>query len=62
MFDLNKYRTITIHIQYPKRSCGTVDPGAAMVPILLSVIPVIVFYLTCQKYIVKGAAAGAVKG
>lgn len=62
VLDINEYRTITIHIQYLKGSYGTVDLGATMALILLSIIPVIVFYLTCQKYIIKGVAAGAVKG
>ena len=62
VLDLNKYRTIMIHIQYLKGSYGTVDLGATMALILLSIIPVIVFYLTCQKYIIKGVAAGAMKG
>ena len=62
VLDINQYRTIPIHIQYLKGSYGTVDLGATMALILLSIIPVIVFYLTCQKYIIKGVAAGAVKG
>ena len=62
VLDINKYRTIPIHIQYLKGSYGTVDLGATMALILLSIIPVIIFYLTCQKYIIKGVAAGAVKG
>ncbi len=62
VLDITKYRTIPIHIQYLKGSYGTVDLGATMALILLSIIPVIVFYLTCQKYIIKGVAAGAVKG
>ncbi len=62
VLDKNLYRTIMIHIQYLKGSYGTVDLGATMALILLSIIPVIVFYLTCQKYIIKGVAAGAVKG
>ncbi len=62
VLDINKYRTIPIHIQYLKGSYGTVDLGATMALILLSIIPVIVFYLSCQKYIIKGVAAGAVKG
>lgn len=62
VLDINDYRTIPIHIQYLKGSYGTVDLGATMALILLSIIPVIVFYLTCQKYIIKGVAAGAVKG
>ena len=62
VLDINEFRTITIHIQYLKGSYGTVDLGATMALILLSIIPVIIFYLTCQKHIIKGVAAGAVKG
>ena len=62
VLDINDYRTIPIHIQYLKGSYGTVDLGATMALILLSIIPVIIFYLCCQKHIVKGVAAGAVKG
>jgi len=62
VLDINEYRTIPIHIQYLKGSFGTVDMGATMALILLSVVPVIVFYLLCQKHIIKGVAAGAVKG
>ena len=62
VLDINEYRTIPIHIQYLKGSYGTVDLGATMALILLSIIPVIVFYLICQKHIIKGVAAGAVKG
>ena len=62
VLDINKYRTIPIHIQYLKGSYGTVDLGATMALILLSIIPVIIFYLICQKHIIKGVAAGAVKG
>ena len=62
VLDITKYRTLPIHIQYLKGSYGTVDLGATMALILLSIIPVIVFYLTCQKHIIKGVAAGAVKG
>jgi len=62
VLDRTKYMTIPIHIQYLKGSYGTVDLGATMALILMSIIPVIVFYLTCQKHIIKGVAAGAVKG
>ena len=62
VLDITEYRTIPIHVQYLKGSYGTVDLGATMALILLSIIPVIVFYLTCQKHIIKGVAAGAVKG
>jgi len=62
VLDINEYRTLPIHIQYLKGSYGTVDLGATMALIFMSIIPVIVFYLTCQKHIIKGVAAGAVKG
>ncbi len=62
VLDTNKYRTIPIHIQYLKGSYGTVDLGATMALILLAIIPVVIFYLACQKDIIKGVAAGAVKG
>ena len=62
VLDITEYRTLPIHIQYLKGSYGTVDLGATMALILLSIIPVIVFYLSCQKHIIKGVAAGAVKG
>ena len=62
VLDRTNYLTIPIHIQYLKGSYGTVDLGTTMALILLSIIPVIVFYLTCQKHIIKGVAAGAVKG
>ena len=62
VLDRTKYMTIPIHIQYLKGSYGSVDMGATMALILLSIVPIIIFYLTCQKYIIKGVAAGAVKG
>ena len=62
VLDINQYRTIPIHIQYLKGSYGTVDMGATMALIMLSILPVIIFYLCCQKHIIKGVAAGAVKG
>ena len=62
VLDRTKYMTIPIHIQYLKGSYGAVDLGATMAMVLMGIIPVIVFYLCCQKYIIKGVAAGAVKG
>ena len=62
VLDRTQYMTIPIHIQYLKGSYGTIDMGATMALILLAIIPVVVFYLFCQKYIIKGVAAGAVKG
>ena len=62
VLDSTKYFTIPIHIQYLKGSYGKVDLGATMALIFLSIVPVIIFYLCCQKHIIKGVAAGAVKG
>ena len=62
VLDRTKYMTIPIHIQYLKGSYGAVDLGATMAMVLMGIIPVIIFYLCCQKYIIKGVAAGAVKG
>lgn len=56
------YKTIPIAVQYLKGGYGSVDMGAMMAMLVLSIIPVVVFYLICQKYIIKGVAAGAVKG
>lgn len=62
VLDRTVYRTIPIHIQYLQGSYGHVDLGATMALIMMSIIPIIIFYLTCQKYIVSGVMAGAVKG
>ena len=62
VLDINKYRTIPIHIQYLRGSYGQVDMGASMALIILALLPVVLIYLFCQKYIIKGVAAGAVKG
>lgn len=62
VLDITEYKTISIIIQYMKGSYGRVDMGAIMAALILAVIPVIIFYLSCQKHIIKGVAAGAVKG
>ena len=62
VLDRTEYMTIPIHVQYLKGSYGTVDLGATMAVIMISIIPVIIVYLFCQKHIIKGVAAGAVKG
>ena len=62
VLDITEYRTIPIHVQYLKGSYGTVDLGATMAVIMMAILPVIIVYLFCQKYIIKGVAAGAVKG
>ncbi len=56
------YKTIPIAIQYLKGGYGSIDMGAMMAMLVLSIIPVVVFYLLGQKYIIKGVASGAVKG
>ena len=62
VLDRTEYMTIPIHIQYLKGSYGTVDLGATMAVIMISILPIIILYLCCQKHIIKGVAAGAVKG
>ncbi len=62
VLDRTKYKTIPIHIQYLQGSYGHVDLGAVMALIVISILPIVVFYLTAQKYIIKGVVEGAVKG
>lgn len=57
-----EYRTIPIAIQYLKGGYGSIDMGAMMAMLVLAIVPIIVFYLFCQKYIIEGVVAGAVKG
>ena len=59
---LSDYRTIPMAVQYLKGGYGSIDMGAMMGVLVLAIIPIIVFYLTCQKHIIEGIAAGAVKG
>ena len=62
VLDIRKYKTIPIAVQYLKGGYGSVDMGAIMGVLVLSIIPIIVFYMACQKYIIEGVVAGAVKG
>ena len=62
VLDIRKYRTISMLIQYFRGSYGRVEMGPMMACILLTILPIIVFYLFCQKYIIDGVVAGAVKG
>ena len=62
VLDINLYRTIPIQIQYLNSGYGVRDMGAIMAMIVLSIIPIVIFYALAQKHIVKGIAAGAVKG
>lgn len=57
-----EYRTIPIAIQYLKGGYGSIDMGAMMAMLVLAIVPIIIFYLFCQKYIIEGVVAGAVKG
>ncbi|MDD3403743.1 MAG: carbohydrate ABC transporter permease [Hespellia sp.] len=54
--------TIPMAVQYLRGGYGSIDMGAMMAMLVLAIVPIIVFYLSCQKYIIKGVAAGAVKG
>lgn len=56
------YKTIPIAVQYLKGGYGSIDMGALMAMLVLAIVPVVIFYLSSQKYIIKGVAAGAVKG
>jgi raffinose/stachyose/melibiose transport system permease protein len=56
------YKTIPLAIQYLKGGYGSIDMGAMMAMLVLAIIPIIIFYLACQKHIIKGVAGGAVKG
>ena len=58
----SKYRTIPVAVQYLQGGYGSRDMGALMAMLILAIIPIIVFYLVCQKYIIRGVVAGAVKG
>ena len=56
------YKTIPIAIQYLRGGYGSIDMGAMMAMLVLAVIPIIIFYIFCQKYIIEGVVSGAVKG
>lgn len=56
------YKTIPIAIQYLRGGYGSIDMGSMMAMLVLSILPIIIFYLFCQKHIIKGVVAGAVKG
>ena len=62
VLDLKTYKTIPMAIQYLKGGYGQIDMGAMMAMLVLAMIPIIAFYLACQKYIIEGVIAGAVKG
>ena len=62
VLDVNDYKTIPIAIQFLTTSHGNINWGAMMAALLLAIIPIVIFYLAAQKYIIEGVMAGAVKG
>ena len=62
VLDIKKYKTIPMLIQYFRGSYGRVEMGPMMACIILTIIPIVIVYLAGQKHIIKGVAAGAVKG
>ncbi|MEG0961638.1 MAG: carbohydrate ABC transporter permease [Lachnospiraceae bacterium] len=62
VLDIKRYKTIPIAIQYLKGGYGSIDMGAMMAMLVLAIIPIIIFYMVCQKHIIEGVVAGAVKG
>ena len=62
VLDMTKSKTIPIAVQYLRGGYGSIDMGAMMGVLVLAIIPIIIFYLVCQKYIIEGVVAGAVKG
>ncbi|MFR1831620.1 MAG: carbohydrate ABC transporter permease [Lachnospiraceae bacterium] len=62
ILDMTKYKTISIAVQYLRGGYGSIDMGAMMGVLVLAIIPIVAFYLSCQKYIIEGVVAGAVKG
>lgn len=62
VLDLRKWKTIPIAVQYLRGGYGSIDMGAMMGVLVLAIIPIILFYMFCQRYIIEGVVAGAVKG
>ncbi len=62
VLNINHYKTIPIAVQYLKQSHGQIDWGAMMAVLVLAILPIVIFYTACQKYIIEGVLAGAVKG
>ena len=62
VLDMTKYKTIPIAVQYLRGGYGSIDMGAMMGVLVLAIIPIIIFYLACQRYIIEGVVAGAVNG
>ena len=58
----SNYKTIPIAVQYLQGGYGSKDMGAMMAMLVLAIIPIVIFYLFLQRYIIEGVVAGAVKG
>jgi len=58
----SNYKTIPIAVQYLQTGYGSRDMGAMMALLVLAIVPIVIFYFTCQKYIIEGVVSGAVKG
>ena len=56
------YKTIPIAVQYLRGGYGAIDMGAMMGVLVIAIVPIIIFYIACQRYIIEGVVAGAVKG
>ena len=62
VLDIKKYRTIPMAIQYFRGGYGRVELAPMMACIIIAIVPIIILYVACQKYIIEGVIAGAVKG
>lgn len=62
ILDMRKWKTVPIAVQYLRGGYGSIDMGAMMGVLVLAIIPIVIFYLFCQRYIIEGVVAGAVKG
>ena len=62
VLNINKYKTIPIAVQFLQQSHGQIDWGAMMAALVMAIVPIVIFYIAVQKYIIEGVVAGAVKG
>ena len=62
VLDRTKYQTIPILIQYFRGGYGRVEMGPMFACIMMVIIPIVIMYLLCQRYIINGVVSGAVKG
>ena len=62
VLDRTKYQTIPILIQYFRGGYGKVEMGPMFACIMMVIIPIVIMYLLCQRYIINGVISGAVKG